>query len=211
MRRLYSAALACALLVSAPASASVIYTYTSTNPAAGGFQTTPYSWSFTTDVPLAANIPFPTIVFGHVDLQDSGLYNTPGITSWSYTIDGHTMGSTYIDPYLQWLVISTDAKGNVVDWYGRLDAGNAAFGGGFTSYGPHDSFYDNSVDRIWRFGSPNGSSIDTTFFFTRGTWSISTDGAVPEPATWMMMLGGFGLIGGAVRRDRRRRRAPVSV
>ena len=27
-----------------------------------------------------------------------------------------------------------------------------------------------------------------------------TNGAVPEPATWMMMLLGFGLIGGAVRR-----------
>ncbi|HJR82581.1 MAG TPA: PEPxxWA-CTERM sorting domain-containing protein, partial [Sphingomicrobium sp.] len=30
--------------------------------------------------------------------------------------------------------------------------------------------------------------------------------AVPEPATWIMMIGGFGLAGGAMRMARRRRR-----
>jgi hypothetical protein len=39
-----------------------------------------------------------------------------------------------------------------------------------------------------------------------GTYS-ATISAVPEPATWMMLIGGFGLVGGALRR----RRHPVSV
>lgn len=34
-------------------------------------------------------------------------------------------------------------------------------------------------------------------------------GAVPEPATWAMMITGFGMVGGALRRARRTRRATV--
>ncbi|ODU21332.1 MAG: hypothetical protein ABS87_07160 [Sphingomonas sp. SCN 67-18] len=33
--------------------------------------------------------------------------------------------------------------------------------------------------------------------------------AVPEPATWAMMIGGFGLVGGAMRRSRRKAAMPV--
>jgi PEP-CTERM motif len=41
--------------------------------------------------------------------------------------------------------------------------------------------------------------------------ALATDGtvgpgAVPEPATWAMMIGGFGMIGGALRYRRRRTR-----
>ncbi len=32
---------------------------------------------------------------------------------------------------------------------------------------------------------------------------VETNGAVPEPATWAMMLTGFGLIGGLMRRKQR--------
>jgi hypothetical protein len=31
----------------------------------------------------------------------------------------------------------------------------------------------------------------------------TVDGAVPEPASWALMLGGFGLIGSAMRANRR--------
>jgi hypothetical protein len=46
------------------------------------------------------------------------------------------------------------------------------------------------------------------FGLAGGTQSLSVDaklgtGAAPEPATWAMMVGGFGLIGGALRRRQR--------
>ncbi len=34
-------------------------------------------------------------------------------------------------------------------------------------------------------------------------------GAVPEPATWAMMIGGFGMVGGAMRRTRRKQKVSV--
>ena len=52
-------------------------------------------------------------------------------------------------------------------------------------------------------------SFDNTFSFPNlgsgvSTLSItSVDGAVPEPSTWMMMLVGFGLLGGAMRYGRK--------
>lgn len=33
--------------------------------------------------------------------------------------------------------------------------------------------------------------------------SVTADGAVPEPASWALMLGGFGLVGGAMRSRRK--------
>ncbi len=38
-----------------------------------------------------------------------------------------------------------------------------------------------------------------------GTASLPSAAAVPEPGTWAMMLGGFGLVGGAMRRRQRAR------
>lgn len=51
------------------------------------------------------------------------------------------------------------------------------------------------------------AETDNQGFFQLGVDNVSViGGAVPEPASWAMMLGGFGLVGGALRR----RRASVS-
>jgi len=51
------------------------------------------------------------------------------------------------------------------------------------------------------------AETDNQGFFQAGLDNVSiTGGAVPEPASWALMLGGFGLVGGAMRR----RRAAVS-
>ena len=44
--------------------------------------------------------------------------------------------------------------------------------------------------------------------FTYNT--VRVDGAVPEPATWAMMIIGFGMIGGTMRSAKRRRKLTVS-
>ncbi|MEP6785513.1 MAG: PEPxxWA-CTERM sorting domain-containing protein [Sphingomonadales bacterium] len=55
-------------------------------------------------------------------------------------------------------------------------------------------------------------NVRTSAFQYPHNWGLVTGfneaGAVPEPATWAMMIGGFGMIGGAMRA---RRRQPVRV
>lgn len=47
------------------------------------------------------------------------------------------------------------------------------------------------------------SEVDNQLFLNAGIDNVSlTSGAVPEPATWALMLGGFGLAGVALRRRR---------
>ena len=48
------------------------------------------------------------------------------------------------------------------------------------------------------------------FIMTTLDYASSSAGAVPEPATWAMMLLGFGFVGGAIRSSKRRRKVTVS-
>ena len=59
----------------------------------------------------------------------------------------------------------------------------------------------------WNFGSGGNGVAYQTFFGTttqqtRDYAFTLTGNAVPEPATWAMMIAGFGIIGGALRRRR---------
>lgn len=55
---------------------------------------------------------------------------------------------------------------------------------------------------IWpRSGTTGG--LPTISDFAPNNATVAAAGAVPEPANWMVMLGGFGLIGGALRHQRR--------
>lgn len=54
---------------------------------------------------------------------------------------------------------------------------------------------------------PNGQSLIPTYIYTfalsrQEALQLGFTGGVPEPATWAMMIAGFGLVGGAVRRRR---------
>lgn len=79
---------------------------------------------------------------------------------------------------------------------------------------PNDNELDGSVQNSLRLNFFN--AFDPTFYdgsaglyrvtIASGADSLSVDariGAVPEPATWAMMLGGFGLAGAAMRRRTR--------
>lgn len=74
-----------------------------------------------------------------------------------------------------------------------------------------------SDDGTWRFG--NGGSTGGNVAPNAGTpdadmnlWAFraSVGGAVPEPATWAMMLLGFGFVGGAIRSAKRKQKIAVS-
>jgi hypothetical protein len=46
-------------------------------------------------------------------------------------------------------------------------------------------------------------AVDPLRFSFAGLWDDANVGSVPEPASWALMLGGFGLMGGAMRSQRR--------
>lgn len=61
---------------------------------------------------------------------------------------------------------------------------------------PGDEFFVN----VWFTGL-----VDPTRFSFAGLWDDAKVGNVPEPASWALMLGGFGMLGGAMRAQRRTR------
>jgi PEP-CTERM motif len=65
-----------------------------------------------------------------------------------------------------------------------------------------NSFFGLTSDRLIKsiaFG-PNGNGISTSGSTAIDNLTIGVAGAVPEPATWAMMIVGFGLIGAVARR-----------
>ena len=61
---------------------------------------------------------------------------------------------------------------------------------------PGDVFFVN----VWFTGM-----IDPTRFSFAGLWDDAKVSDAPEPASWALMLGGFGMLGGAMRAQRRAR------
>jgi hypothetical protein len=82
----------------------------------------------------------------------------------------------------EFLVESTDSQWEKFNILAQLNKSKTLIGFsvyGYTDIGVNRTFIDNIV-------------IDTT------------PAAIPEPASWAMLIAGFGLVGGAVRRRRRR-------
>jgi len=81
-----------------------------------------------------------------------------------------------------------------------VDGGLTGRGTGSTGYPGHTTQplgtrYARSV--LLTFGTGENVGLDNIRFDIRPTAATP---AVPEPATWAMMIGGFGLVGGAMRR-----------
>lgn len=69
---------------------------------------------------------------------------------------------------------------------------------GFTQFGGEDFFVETDDGFAFR----TGSFINNGFVTGRNTVTISAidvTAAIPEPATWLMLLMGFGLVGAALR------------
>lgn len=93
-------------------------------------------------------------------------------------------------------------NGTAVSGFGKLSGDIlAAFAGGsFTQGGtsPAPFTFTNA-----QFTTPNNGSVTFTSGNFISSSVVPTVAAVPEPASWAMMIGGFGLIGGAMRRRQR--------
>ena len=85
------------------------------------------------------------------------------------------------------------AAGPSVSDFGTSDSFKCA-SAWFTASYTHCDYDDAAGGAV--FGSPGGN------VWYAETWAIRA-GAVPEPASWAFMVGGFGMIGGAMRSRRR--------
>ena len=140
------------------------------------------------------------------------LFTLTGDYSASFTLDSHpTISGT--EPGLDFYIL------DVAGTYGGLDGNadayffNAANDGGIEL---HDSLTNtllvSAEDQVLFTGGINNPTFKTgSFALTEyngtGSYTLTiaptATGAVPEPATWAMMIAGFGLVGGAARASRR--------
>lgn len=73
---------------------------------------------------------------------------------------------------------------------------NTVLGGGANNVSA-----DRSLNMAWLVGSlASGNSATIEYYYAVGDKIEVVGGGVPEPATWAMMLMGFGVVGGAMRR-----------
>ena len=138
--------------------------------------------------------------------------------------DGNWAGSLVFENYYQhsanavagsWTTVSADLNDGII-WATNAALGpkNAAADGGektFAEWLAGNAGHTLTVSGMsigvgsgWT-GSFQGAVDNVHVAFANGpgatyNFEVAATGAVPEPASWAMMLGGFGLIGGAMRR-----------
>ena len=114
-------------------------------------------------------------------------------------VGGGTFSVSSLDAGLSWYV---EGEGYTLDLYGTrsdLSLVHATVGLDYAFNTYTLSGFDNLVSLV--FSNPTNGYIAIDNIDT------GANGAVPEPASWALMLGGFGLVGGAMRS---RRSATVS-
>lgn len=97
-------------------------------------------------------------------------------------------GSNLVGPF------SVTTSSIVDTFYGAIGAAP----GSYEVYLHHSgyAYFQTGTDGTWDLGDDFVSSLDQGNI---GVWSLTQPGGVPEPTTWMTMILGFGLIGGAMR------------
>lgn len=97
-------------------------------------------------------------------------------------------------------LVSPFTLNSVTRFSGALDTTpgpyTVQFGDGSTSFAS-SSFGTGG----WQLSVPR--SLSAADYGSISTWSVADSSAAPEPATWAMLVGGFGLVGGAMRRRQR--------
>lgn len=102
----------------------------------------------------------------------------------------------------------SDGEGPRTFNLGKTFYGETIIGAHFGNIGaPGDQYGNVSVFYKFNFGAAGANSLQ--FVQSRGLSNlyVYNGGAVPEPATWAMLILGFGAVGGAMRLARKRRDA----
>lgn len=195
MRKFALAALA-ALGVSGAADAAVLTLQDVTNNGPNDF-TFEYQITLGPDEGVRAGDRF--VVFDFGGYIDDSAFSTAGNLSASY--ENVTTG-TLVTPGQN----DDPTVGNLVFTYTgpdfRISAGPLApFD--FAPVGARSTFGGTALDAFFSLTTKNNPARERgTKIYTVGLVSVPAN-AIPEPATWAMMIGGFSLAGAAVRRKAR--------
>ena len=90
-----------------------------------------------------------------------------------------------------------------ISWEAFLSGGSVGLGSGTFDAGTVLGFSGGSFDML-RFSSDGSAGLQAPAFDTVRAQLTADVGVVPEPATWAMMLVGFGFVGAAMRSAKRR-------
>lgn len=205
-KHLFAAVALCAL--SGTANAAVI----TTNPGSLGLTQTPPFGALTQAAGTSAISTGIDFSFGNAE----GVFNDGGGTFALCGINGNNVCDLVTDVDARIVLLNSLTQG--LTSYLYAEAGFASVGSlTLSAFGIGNNLLASTTN-----GLPNGVNGRTTFSITRGTADIAYfrisgadtygvnqiaieapvagGGAVPEPAAWAMMLAGFGLVGGAMRR-----------
>jgi hypothetical protein len=94
-------------------------------------------------------------------------------------------------------------------WFGADNTIMPGVTGLFSLDGTSADFANGESINFYAFNRGDTVSTGSTDAFTVTLDSFAAAGAVPEPATWAMLILGFGLVGGALRRRQATRAAPA--
>ena len=175
------------------------------------------AYSFRNTGTTAATLNLVRYIDGDLDfdqsIDDAGGVRLGGTSPLLFETDsasGPNETTTFLGLYNEGGVGSGYQIAQYSDLLGLIQTGvalNGTIGNDTNSDGFVDTAYDLALglSNDLSVGAGQSASFTTyTLFGSGAPGAVSVPGAVPEPASWAMMLGGFGLIGGTLRASRRK-------